>query len=289
MTDTAAPAEIFVPSDRHAFFEEVRRTVFHGHLNQGQVDGINGILDYWERRFHGPAYLDQLSYVLGTTWWETGKTMRPVPESGRGRGHRYGAPDPETGQAYYGRGYVQLTWKENYAKLSRVVLEDLVHDPDRAMEPAIAAKVLVEGMLRGLFTGKRLGSYFTASKKDWLGARRIVNGTDRAAEIAAVAQPFFAALEKLQASLPAPPMPEPKQPKVITMKIDVSKLPPAGQVVGYLGALAAVAMAFNQPQVAALLSGITPDTVDGLYKLVTLGGGVISLVAGLLPNSKADA
>ncbi|MBE3951934.1 hypothetical protein HJ144_09510 [Vibrio parahaemolyticus] len=47
--------------------------------------------------------------------------MQPVEEYGKGVGHEYGIPDPITGQTYYGRGDVQVTWKYNYERLSRLL------------------------------------------------------------------------------------------------------------------------------------------------------------------------
>jgi putative chitinase len=283
-----ADETVHVPLQRRTFFAEARHSVFGGRLTQSQVDGMNVILDEWEAGFPDGSDLRRLAYILGTTWWETGKTMQPVREVGRGLGRSYGRPDPVTGQAYYGRGFVQLTWKANYQKLAKVVLADLVNQPDLALDPKISAQILIQGMLRGLFTGKRLSAYFNGSKADWTGARRVVNGTDRAAEIADASQRFFAALDKADAELPAPPMPQPKQPEIISMKIDVTSLPPAGKVVGALGAIAAVALAFGQPQLAALLGKVTPEQVEGLYQVITLGGGVVSIVAGLLPSTKAE-
>jgi len=35
--------------------------------------------------------------------------MQPIEEYGKGKGMKYGSPDPETGQTYYGRGFVQTT------------------------------------------------------------------------------------------------------------------------------------------------------------------------------------
>ena len=45
--------------------------------------------------------------------------------------------------------------------------------------PALA--ILFEGMARGSFTGKKLSDYFEGGSEDWVEARRIVNGADRAA------------------------------------------------------------------------------------------------------------
>src|SRR6059058_1150065 len=104
MSDT----EVMVREDRRIFFAEIRSTMFGGHLTQEQVDGISVIMDEWEAGYpKGEGDLRKLGYILGTTWWETGKRMIPVHECGRGAGHSYGRPDPQTGQTYYGRGQVQ--------------------------------------------------------------------------------------------------------------------------------------------------------------------------------------
>lgn len=179
--------------DRKMFFDKARANPFGGTLTQGQVDGINAILDTWEAR---PDFTDLrwLAYMLATAKWETAHTMQPIEEYGRGHGHVYGIPDVQTGQAYYGRGYVQLTWKANYAKMAALTGADLVGDPSLALDPKIAALVMFDGMRDGLFTGVGLPNYFNDQDDDPWNARRIVNGTDRAAEIKLFHQDFLAAL-----------------------------------------------------------------------------------------------
>jgi len=59
-----------------------------------------------------------------------------------------------------------------------------------AAEPKYAARVLVEGMRRGTFTGRKLSDYVNASGTDYRRARRVVNGNDRDVEIAKMAQRF---------------------------------------------------------------------------------------------------
>lgn len=163
---------------RRAFFETMRALLFSGHLVQGQVDGLNRILDYWNATY--PAGdMRHLAYAVATTWWETGHAMQPVEEAGRGVGHPYG------NTRYWGRGLVQITHEENYAKLSQVCGVDLVANPDLALTWPAALPILFEGMIRGLFTGKRLADFFNATTDDALGARAIVNGTDRAEAIRA--------------------------------------------------------------------------------------------------------
>jgi hypothetical protein len=61
---------------------------------------------------------------------------------------------------------------------------DLVQDPEQALRPAIAYQIMSVGMRKGLFTGKKLGDYISASGCDYKNARRIINGVDQAALIA---------------------------------------------------------------------------------------------------------
>ena len=184
--------------DRGKFFAAVREKPFAGWLTQSQVNGMNSLLDVWEGSpSANPAPPDPrwLAYMLGTVYHETAMTMQPISEYGRGVGRAYGHPDPITRQVYYGRGYVQLTWKYNYRTMSAVVGEDLVAKPDLALEPAIAAKIMFYGMEHGSFTGVGLSRYFTAASADWINARRIINGLDCAPAIGMYSQEFLAGLE----------------------------------------------------------------------------------------------
>jgi putative chitinase len=129
----------------------------------------------------------QTAYILATAYHETRATMKPVKEAywvsnaeaWRSRNLRY--------YPWYGRGYVQLTWEANYVKAGKALNRDLTTDPDVVMDPQISAEILVMGMLEGWFTGKFLESYIWEDHKDYVGARRIVNGTDKADLIASYA------------------------------------------------------------------------------------------------------
>lgn len=180
--------------DRKVFFDGIRQQPFDGKLNAGQVSGITAILDEWERRKR--TDLRHLAYELATTKWETAHTMQPIAERGSRaylQGKKY--------WPWIGRGYVQLTWQRNYQTMtdlmrtakfqSRAGSIDLVANMELALEPDIAAFVLFEGMERGSFTGKKLSDYFNNQKTDWLNARRIINGTDCAADIATIAKQFY--------------------------------------------------------------------------------------------------
>ena len=194
------------------FYDEVRHGLFGGRLAQGQVAGMETILDAWQGRPQ-PGDPRGLAYMLATTFHETARTMQPVRETlaatdadAAERLERawsrnklgavrtpYWRADAD-GKYWLGRGLVQLTHRANYETMSRETGIDLVADPGRAMEPAVAVAILFAGMEKGLFTGKRLADYFDAGRTDWVNARRIVNGLDRAADVAAYGRAFHAAL-----------------------------------------------------------------------------------------------
>lgn len=133
----------------------------------------------------------QTAYVLATALWETNRTMLPVEEA-----YYLGARAEAYRQRlryypWHGRGFVQLTWERNYIRAGQELGVDLISDPDRAMVPDIAAKVLVIGSREGWFTGRRLSHYIVPGAVDFVGARRIINGTDQAAAIAAIADEYL--------------------------------------------------------------------------------------------------
>lgn len=189
--------------NRKVFFDEVRESLFRGRMAQHQVDGINTILDEWnDAGFNNRQWL---AYILATAFHETAFTMKPLAEYGRGRGKKYGEKDPQTGHAYYGRGFVQLTWRENYERASRHLGVDFVRNPDGVMQPDFAAYILIHGMAEGWFTGKELADYINERQRDYWNARRIVNGTDRAGAIADYALRFDAAINAAHDAAPNQP------------------------------------------------------------------------------------
>jgi len=140
-------------------------------------------------RLAGLELKTQIAYVLATTEWETNQTFKPVKEaywlSEAWRQANLGY------FPYYGRGYVQLTWKNNYAKYGNIVELDLVNNPDLALDHKVALFVLVHGFQTGGFTGRKLTDYVTASQTDFVNARRCINGTNHAQDIAKLAQGYL--------------------------------------------------------------------------------------------------
>ena len=139
----------------------------------------------------------QLAYILATASHESG-SGKHMEEFASGRAYEgrrsLGNTQRGDGVRFKGRGYVQLTGRRNYTDWSRRLGMDLVGNPSAVQNPQVAAKILVGGMMQGTFTGRGLGSYINSQRTDFVGARRTVNGTDRAGSIAQIAQRLMAAL-----------------------------------------------------------------------------------------------
>lgn len=193
------------------FFNEVRHNCFGGRLSQGQVDGLGHILKGCAR--HNVTDLRWMAYILATAFHETGRRMQPVREGfastdegairavtrlfKRGRISRnYALRSKRTGQSYFGRGYVQLTWEENYARLGKKLDIDLLNQPSLALDPVVSTDILIRGCVEGLYTpGHDLKRYFNEKLTAPVGARRIVNGKDKASLIAGYYRNFMKSLE----------------------------------------------------------------------------------------------
>lgn len=174
------------------FFDQARRSF--GGFSQKQVDGINAIYNATDG-----LPIQHRAYIMATAWHETAMTMQPIAEYGKGRGKPYGL-EGKYGQKQYGRGYVQLTWDGNYERADRELNLGgaLVRNFDMALDPKIAARILVRGMVEGWFTGKKLADY-----SDYRDMRRIVNGTDKASAIAAYASAWEAAFNAVPRVTPS--------------------------------------------------------------------------------------
>ena len=128
---------------------------------------------------------NQVAYILATAYHETAHTMKPVRE--------YGGETYLRSKKYYpyvGMGYVQLTWDYNYKKAGDKLGVDFLKNPKLLLQSKYSVPILVTGMKEGWFTGKKLSDYITLSKSDFKGARRMINGTDKADLIAGYANSY---------------------------------------------------------------------------------------------------
>lgn len=212
--------------DRSRFYAHLRSAkskAFGKSLSSGQVDGLERILDEAQRRGVG---IYHLAYILATVYLETAHTIQPIRERG---GEKYLRSKP-----YYpwvGEGLIQCTWETNHRKFGAT-------KPGQLMEWPIALRALFDGMLKGMFTGKRLSDYIDPPHVDYVNARRIVNGTDKAQLIAGYAQSFETALREA-GYLGQAPKPKPTIPPVSKENLEPAK-PPAPVPVAKRGILAGI-------------------------------------------------
>ena len=156
---------------------------------------------------------NQIAYILATVKWETnpdGTWFINVEENWKWKGKEYWNIDPNTNKAYYGRWFVQLTWKRNYEQYTEIIRKggrdfkdnegkiikwndiNLIEDPDTILRSnELAAFILVHWMKNGTFTGKKLDDYINWDKVDFEWARKIVNWNDRSQEFANNAQTYL--------------------------------------------------------------------------------------------------
>lgn len=174
--------------NRKVFFDLYRKELDPDKkLSNQEVIDIDIFLNFFDRDLKLFS-VPQWAYVFATVFHETGATFHPVRESPRmsedwrKRNFRY--------FPYYGRGYVQLTWDYNYKAYGTKLKIDLLKSPDLAMKPEFSWFILVDGFLKGVFTGRKISDYINATKKDYVNARRCINGTDKAQLIANYAKTF---------------------------------------------------------------------------------------------------
>ena len=190
--------------DRGMFFERAL-PIFGGHMTEEQVTGCEADLARYDK---APEFnLDALAYLLASDKWESWHTMQPVRETlaktdaearRRLAGVWYAKVDPVTGWSYYGRGKPQTTHKRNYARMTQALPQfgiDFVTQPEAMLRLDVATECIFVGMRDGLFTGAGLPLYFGPDLAPrYVAARAIVNGTDHAGDIAAIAIDFRYAL-----------------------------------------------------------------------------------------------
>jgi putative chitinase len=168
--------------------------------------------------------LQEMAYVLATAYHETAHTMKPVveafwlSEAWRKKNLRY--------YPWHGRGFVQLTWEKNYIRAAKELnIPALATDPSLALNPGIAAEILIKGMQKGWFTGKDMDDFIdtvdeidSEELKEYKAARKVVNGIDKALEIGKLALQYEKGLKAAGYTLDAsekPVQPIPDNPGIV--------------------------------------------------------------------------
>ena len=179
--------------NRQSFFEKLKDNRLFNEFSQLQVDTIDAILDECESL--GVTDNRQIAYIFATAYHECFRPSRPWTRM---------TPMPEFGDEhylqskkyfpYFGRGLSQITWKSNYVKEAKRLNIDLVNKPELMLVVDTAANSHVYCMKNGTYTGKKLSDYINGSKCDFVNARRIINGTDKAIDIERYANKFLNSL-----------------------------------------------------------------------------------------------
>lgn len=194
-------------ADPSAFYTYMRKTAFMGPtISDSELSGCESDL-----MACGQADwpLSWVAYAMATDYHETAGTMRPIKEYGsysyfehmygpKGknptRAKSMGNTTPGDGAKYCGRGRVQLTWAKNYAKVGEKLRIPLYYNPDLALDPKIASEIMVQGMQEGWFTGKAMRHFLPSARpatvEEFIAARAIINGKDKASRIASYAMDF---------------------------------------------------------------------------------------------------
>ena len=206
--------------NRAKFFAALRKRdsgLFGTSLSQKQVDGLENLLDVWEQYYISDP-VELLAYNLATAYHETAHTMQPIKE--RGRRAYFNKYEPGTrigkmlgntlkgdGYRFRGEGHVQNTGRRNANRATKRLNEvfglniDLVAHPEQRGDPFISAHSLFLGNKEGWWTGKDLLDYIDGVDEDdaedlreYVNARRVVNGKDKALKIGEHALAFEKAI-----------------------------------------------------------------------------------------------
>ncbi len=165
---------------------DIIKPLFMGSFSERQLNGLNTIVEE-----AGDIDDRHLAYILATIFHETGRKMQPVTEYG---GEAY--LKAKLYYPFYGRDLVQTTWRVNYEKVKEFSRIDVISNPELIGQMPLAARVAIKFMQQGWYTGKKLSDFFNNEISNPVGARRIINGMDKAELIAGYYELFLEAGKK---------------------------------------------------------------------------------------------
>ena len=153
-------------------------------LSDEQLTNIDAISEAYLGKWRD---INQLAYILATAWIDSRLLLRPearIPPNIE----MFGFVGDHWSGEYYGRGFVKIRFRETYEHFKNILDSDIVNNPDLVnSDPKVAARILIEGMVNGHFTGMILGEFINPRIIDWTSARRSVDGLNKAQEVAEIA------------------------------------------------------------------------------------------------------
>lgn len=223
--------------NRELFFDEIRGMFPGKQILPLRFERINAVLHGLESR---KVPLRHAAYILATAYWESDRfrTMREYATGEAYEGRRdLGNTQKGDGVKYKGRGLVQITGRKNYADWSRRLNVDLLSQPHLAERLDIAVPILIDGSLQGTFTGRKLADFGSYAQM-----RRVINGTDKADEIADIAERFERTLRLANyGTQKSPSVQEPKPAPIRTQKPPSEPVAvPDGKASGLASIIAAI-------------------------------------------------
>lgn len=165
--------------NRSVFFKEIGDTLFDGFLEQEDIQLMSSVIDAFARYGDGDA--NKLAFTLGLVYSEVYSGCKVVYEHASYASGFAEPPSSEHGNGkdrFESRGFAQLAGGNAYAYWTERSGVDLVNHPTLADNHGVAARILVENLLAGRFSGRRLDHFISAQGNDFLGAADTVNYVD---------------------------------------------------------------------------------------------------------------
>lgn len=188
--------------NRYIFYKTYREKF--GKLKQEQVNGLNFLLDKLDNS-QVLFYANQYAGILANIAHETAWTFQPIRERGAYNYFKYligrlGNRNLREAYDYRGGGFIMTTGKLNYEMMSPYVKKvfpniDIVKDPNQITNPEVSWITTETGLVKGLYTGRKITQYLNENTTDYYNFRRCINGTDRASLIAGYAEKFYECID----------------------------------------------------------------------------------------------
>ena len=137
--------------------------------------GASECYDFIEKALKADSIYSPLTMVgaMATVRVEVGKAFKPIREIASGQAYEFRADlgniQAGDGVKYKGRGYIQITGRNNYANYGKAFNVDLINNPDLALQPELSAKILARYF-------KDRGVNVQCDKQNWIKVRQQING-----------------------------------------------------------------------------------------------------------------
>ena len=113
----------------------------HAVQNVAVRSGIKGVelAQFMAQVRHESADFSRMKEIGGAKYYAHRYDPRHAPKTARILGNTH----PDDGERYHGRGFIQITGRDNYRMAGEAIGMDLVKHPELAAKPEVAAKIAV--------------------------------------------------------------------------------------------------------------------------------------------------